>query len=269
MRIIMTKRKLSLTLAMAAMLVALSVAPALADPIGWTSFVIRNSTAGAVAPTITEKMDGSVEFLITLPGQKAGLGSNALSGMTFGDIAELSIVRLDDYTRFTAGSGPYVAPYMNFWVTNGAGKFALIANEPSNPEWTGQTEWNADWATLQTKTAKVYETADKSWLPNSGVGLKFGDLAGYEILAPTAAQLTTGWAGLGTGAARELGTNQAFAFNWVFGDSLSNYVSGDPGYLVANPVANPVATAPEPGSTLLLLGAGLVGLTAVRRRMRE
>ena len=62
--------------------------------------------------------------------------------------------------------------------------------------------------------------------------LTFADLANFVIAPPSAAQLTTGWAGLGTGAPRELGTNVAYGVNWVFGDTLSNYVSGDPGYIV-------------------------------------
>jgi hypothetical protein len=231
----------------------------------WDPYIIRADSYG-VSPIIQDNNDygtAAKEFITYLGGQKAGWGNNDLSGRKVGDIAEISITRLDDYTRFASGSGPAVAPYFNIWITDGT-HFAVIANEPSNGEWQpGNNQWDMTWDTLKTKTLKVYEITDKSWLPNSGVGLTFYDLRNYTIEAPTVAQLTTGWTGLGTGAPRELGTNEAYAFNWIFGDTLSNYVSGSEGYVVANPVASPV---PIPAA-VYLLGTGLVGLFGIRRRL--
>jgi hypothetical protein len=161
-----------------------------------------------------------------------------------------------------------VAPYVNFWITNGTGKYAVVANEPSNAEWAGPTKWNMTWDDLKTKTLKVYENADKSWLPSNGVGLTFQDLANFIVKAPSVAELTAGWSGLGTGAPRELGTKNAYGVNWVFGDTLSNYVSGQPGYLVSNPsvTAVPLPAAAWAGMALM---AGMVAARKVRRGSTE
>ena len=229
------------------------------------TFIIRNSGAG-IAPVINTT-PSSVEFIISQSGQKAGWGNNDLSGLKVGDIAEISIDRLDDYTRFTSGSGPAVAPYFNIWITDGT-HYAVIANEPSNAEWQpGSTRWDMTWDILKTKTVKVYENSDKSWLPSSGVGLTFEDLKDFTIMAPSVATLATPWGGLGTGAPRELGTNEAYAFNWIFGDTLSNYVSGSTGYIVANPVARGTSV-PEP-ATMLLFGLGLAGIVGARKKFKK
>jgi hypothetical protein len=227
---------------------------------GFVDFVIRG------APTINDLGGGQTEFVLTVGGQKAGLGSSDIDGMTLGSITSVKIDRLDDRTRFTPGSGPYVAPYLNFWITDGAGHFAVVANEPSDANFQPlfSNGYDLSFADLSDKVAKIYENSDKSWLPNLGVGLTFADLADFVIQAPTIAQLTAGWAGLGSGAPRELGTNQAYGVNWVFGDTLANYVSGDPGYRVANAGVAALAV-PEPGM-LVLFGAGLLGLVATRRR---
>jgi hypothetical protein len=197
-------------------------------------------------------------------GQKAAMGSSDIDGATVGDITKLAITRLDDESRFTAGSGPAVAPYFNIWITDGAGKYAVIANEPSNPDFQAlyNNGYDLDWSDISGKVAKVYENNDKSWLPNNGVGLTFADLAGFTIQAPSVAELTTGWAGLGTGAPRELSTNVAYGVNWVFGDTLANYVAGMEGFVVIDPM---VAAVPEP-ATFALVGLAIGGCTMVRRR---
>ncbi|MDV6033112.1 MAG: hypothetical protein F9B45_24100 [Phycisphaera sp. RhM] len=231
---------------------------------GFTPFVIRE--AGGSAPTINPLTGGGTEFIITAGGQKAALGSSDINGTKLGDIGRLSIERLDDVSRFTAGSGPAVGPYLNFWVTDGS-NFAVVANEPSNPAFQPlfNNGYDLTFADLADKVAKVYENSDKSWLPNNGVGLTFADLAHLTIMAPNN---VPDWAGLGTGAPIVLSgraTNESFGVNWVFGDTLSNYVSGDPGYQVRNAMVN--STVPEP-TTLVIACCGLMvaGLRRGRRR---
>jgi len=246
---------------------------ALAD---WDAFVIRKSggdNVSGVAPAINDVTVGGVaakEFVISLGSRKAAWGTNDVNGATVGQITSLVIDRLDDETRFAAGSGPAVAPYFNIWVTDGAGNYAVIANEPSNPAFQPLYDdgYDLSWADLADKVVKAYENADLSWINNldtGGDGLTFSDAAGLEIAIPPSATAT--WAGLGGGAPRVLnpdydGTNQQYlgfyGFNWVFGDTMSNYVSGDPGYQVANPSA-----VPEPATMSLL---ALSGAAIFRRR---
>ncbi|MBN8279919.1 MAG: hypothetical protein J0M16_04870 [Gammaproteobacteria bacterium] len=223
----------------------------------FTAFGIRNAPTINVGPTQTE-------FLIVSGGQKAGFGSSDIDGATLGDIASLDIVRLDDRTRFTAGTGPYVAPYLNFWITDGV-NYAVVANEPSDGNFQPlySNGYSLSFADLADKAAKIYENADKSWLPNNGVGLTFADLAGFTIKPPTIAELTLGWSGLGTGAPREDGTNVAYGVNWVFGDTLANYVSGDPGYIVGNDAS--VSVVPVPAA-VWLFGSALGLMQVVRRK---
>ena len=203
---------------------------------------------------------------------KAGLGSDDINGITIGDITQLGITRYDDTGRFSNGSGPAVAPYFNIWVTDGMGNYAVIANEPSNAAFQslyttnmdGSKTYNLSYADLSDKVAKVYETpgagSNTSWVHAMfGAGpLTFADVASLQIAPPPASYITNAANAVGSGAPDELGTNVAYGFNWVFGDTLSNYVSGMEGYVVSNFVA-----APEPASAALL---ALGGLALIRRR---
>lgn len=255
-----TKKSLLHTLAL-----SLAVFCAASAQAGFHSFVIRDGAGGA--PAILPNnvyQPGATEFVIADGGQKAALGSSDIDGFAVGDITKLSIARLDDETRFTAGSGPAVAPYFNLWITDGAGNYAVVANEPSNPDFQAlyNNGYDLEWSDIAGKVAKIYENNDKSWLPNNGVGLTFADLANYTIQAPSVAELTTVWGGLGSGAPRELGTNVAYGVNWVFGDTLANYVAGMEGYVVTGAAA---AAVPEP-ATMVLFGLGAVCMFGRSRR---
>jgi hypothetical protein len=245
--------------------IALAMMVASSSDAAFNSYIIREGMSGppAILPN-NDYQPGATEFVIAEGGQKAALGSSDIDGFKVGDITQLAITRLDDRTRFTSGSGPYVAPYFNIWITDGLGKYAVIANEPSNPDFQSlySNGYDLDWSDISDKVAKVFEVTDKSWLPNDGVGLTFDDLANFTIQAPSAAELTAGWPGLGTGAPRELGTNTAYGFNWVFGDTLANYVAGAEGFVVIDAA---VAAVPEP-ATVALAGLAAIACVAARRR---
>lgn len=251
--------------------VGLSIASSIAHA-GFVSYAIRGT------PVISPS-GSNTEFVIDHSGDKGAFGSNDVNGSTIGDLLSLSITRYDDIQRFAGGSGAYVAPYFNIWITDGAGHYAVVANEPSNPDFYSLFQkdfandiytYNLSYAAIADKAAKIFENSDKSWLPNNGVGLKFSDLAGYRIEAPTASLIATGWSGLGTGAPRESGTNTAYGVNWVFGDTLSNYVSGQQGYIVGNASVRAAnASVPDTSSSMLLLGLGLLGLMVGRRTFRN
>ena len=123
--------------------------------------------------------------------------------------------------------------------------------------------YNLSYGDLSDKTVKVYETpgwdTDSSWV-HAMFGsdpLTFADIATLEIAPPPPSYITNGANAVGSGAPDELGTNIAKGFNWVFGDTLSNYVSGNEGYVVSG------FSVPSPASAALL---GLGGFVATRRR---
>ncbi|HVU62927.1 MAG TPA: hypothetical protein VHC70_03050 [Phycisphaerales bacterium] len=241
----------------------------------FNSFIIRNDGGGnppVIQPNNTY-VPGATEFVIAASGQKAGWGTNDYAGDLLGSIS-LGITRLDDSTRFSAGSGPAVAPYFNIWITDGT-NFAVVANEPSNPSFAafrtaganGQFTYNFSLAAISAEPANIYEcpnAATKSdWvhtvLGKVGQQLTFADVLGFTLGAPSASYIAGG-NGISTGAPRELGSNNAVAINWIFGDTLSNYVSGAEGYVVSNPTVTPA-----PGAFALV---GVGGLALARRRRR-
>ncbi len=235
----------------------------------FSTFVIRG-TPQILANNVY--VPGATEFVIAAGGQKAGWGSNAVNGSTIGSLSQMVITRHDNAGRFTPGSGPSVAPYLNIWISDGV-NYAVVANEPSNGSFAafrtahpgGGYTYNFSANAIAAEVANIYETTGAAtktdWvhvaLNKVGQQLTFADVMGFTIAAPSAAFIAGG-NGIGSGAPRELGSNVAMGFNWVFGDTLSNYVSGDEGYVVSG-----AGVVPTPGSLALL---GLGGLAAVRRR---
>lgn len=272
----MSARKLHLICltALAAVVVCSATAQAAFD-----DFIIRNS-GGGNPPVIQPNgiVPGALEFIIAEGGQKAGLGTDDIDGYQMGQITNLGITRYDDTTRFTAGSGPAVAPYFNIWVTDGLGKYAVLANEPSNPSFQplfvdngdGSKSYSLSFADIANEPVKVYETPNgggastTTWVHDmfGNVPLTFSNVASLVIQAPSAAYIANPVNAVGSGAPDEIVTNAALGFNWIFGDTLANYQSGMQGYVVGNPVAQAI---PEP-ATLALAGAAALGLFVVRRR---
>ncbi len=202
---------------------------------GWEVFVIREGAT--MAPFIVDNDDyviDSIEVGTTQGGQKVGLATDLINGAKISQIASLHIDRLDD----VAASGSMYGPYFNIWVTDGLGNYAVIANEPSNAEWGGDPWDVANWADLQTKSCKVYETpgwnTDTSWVHAiTGPGpLTFNDVANLIIAPPSIAYIQDPANGVGSGAPDVLGTDVAYGYTWVFGDTSSNYVSGGDGFIV-------------------------------------
>lgn len=231
-----------------------------ANAAAWETFVIRNASGTNNAPAITENpaaYPGWTLFGVTEGGQKAGWATNDMNGNTVGDIAACSITRHDDVG--TAGSSPY-GPYFNIWIQDAEGDWAVLANEPSHPwEYTPGTAYDMTWDILKDATAKIYE-ADTAFDMPAGT-LTFSDFADYTIAAPTSAPENSA-----SGAPDDLEATSytAYGFNWVFGDTQSNYIGG---YIVKDPTLVPAAPIPEP-CTMTLLGLGLVVIPMLRRKKR-
>jgi hypothetical protein len=244
-------RKLYLCLLALLLTAGAALAQSNVDP-GWSAFIIRNGATGSPVIHNDETLTQALEIATWESGQKAALGTNMLNGAKVSDIARLHIDRLDN----VAISGSAWGPYFNIWVTDGFGHYAVIANEPSNPEWTASTRWDVtSWDLLKTKVCKVYETpgagANTSWVHTlvGHTSLTFEDVGNLVIEAPLPAYIADPLNLVTNGAPRVLGTNVAYGFNWMFGDTMANYVTGGDGFVVDNYYVSQLVTNVTRGTT--------------------
>ena len=250
---------------------------------GFTGYIIRN--AGADAPVINSSSYNSINASINIAGQKVGFGSNDVNGLTIGQIALMDITRND--------AGLAFKPYVNIWVTNGAGNYAVISISSAQWGGPGAGSLSTSYSTMSGlgstpnnhgpgQDVYVYETnftfggatepagaqinsnKGTSWLSTRGTGnyLTISDVADL-VIAPPPTSWFNGPNGTGTGAPRELGTNVAYGFNWIMG--ALNPISGSPagGYQGATPYDLSGISIPAPGALALL---GVAGLVVGRRR---
>ena len=241
-------KKLILSIAVLALMAGTAWADAPNELPGWHAFVIRPANADPLDyPVIEHNVSfpaNSVEFAITEGGHKAALGTDLVNGAQVSGITSIHLDRLDN----VAASGSLYGPYFNIWVTDGAGNYAVIANEPSNGAWAAD-RWDVpNWAFLSARVAKVYETpgagGGTSWvhthaLTNGWDGvlanLTFAHVGDLTISPPPPSYIANAANEVGSGAPDELTTNIARGFNWMFGDTSTNYVSGSsPGFVVDN-----------------------------------
>jgi hypothetical protein len=207
-----------------------------------------------------------VEFVTAVGGDKAGYGTSYFDGMQFESLQSVSFL-------IENAPGPWM-PYINIWITDGLGNYAIVANEPSNPEYNPYYA-NYPYAADNTQvslnltgmTFKIHETLQVPNPPNTNYGWLGGDsFITYAELAASNWTIAdpTNWGGTGAPKA-------GHGFNLVYGDTLSNYVSGDEGYVISNVTINgnleAGAVVPIPAAAPLgLLGMGLIGLISRRRK---
>ena len=248
---------------------------------GFTGYIIRNADNGT-APVINSSTSNSINASIEIARQKIGFGSNDVNGLTIGQISLMNITRNDTGTAFK--------PYVNIWVTNGVGNYAVISISPWGAPGAGVL--STSYTTMSAlgpapdnhgfgQDVYVYETTGtlpggttlfdasgaqinsnkgSSWLSTLGTGnyLTISDVANLVIAPPPSSWFPGN--GTGSGAPRELGTGLAFGFNWIMGSVNAT----DGNYSQVTPYdLSGISVVPAPGALALL---GVAGFASRRRR---
>lgn len=204
-------------------LVALTITSGIANAavIDFEAFIIRNANNPPNnSPTIIENVAGDgFEAHTPEGGQKVGYGTNAFDGLR---INQLHTVNFD---KISGKSG--VVPYLNLWVTDGIGNFAIISSENDyrNTDFSTRQEWKVfetntglgelDWllndaGIISQYLVKDYDTGP----PESGIRVNLSDFNNSITLADPGVYPSP----IGGGAPKG-----GFGFNVIFGDTQSNY----------------------------------------------
>ena len=185
-------------------------------------FNIRNNAGTIVAPwdtdvLLTENANGD-GFLYSTPraGQKVGYGTDFFDGQ------KLNSIQSVNWTLLSGNSG--IVPYLNIWVTDGLGNYAVISSENNyvGTNFSTRTEWKI----FEYGTSKT----NFDWLFDSGTGARDGaqylTLNGSRVnLSQLSDRIVIGDPGIypstnvGTGAPRA-----GYGFNLIWGDTQANFV---------------------------------------------
>jgi hypothetical protein len=183
---------------------------------------IRNNAGTIIAPwdtdvLLTENTAGD-GFLYSTPraGQKVGYGTDFFDGM------KLNSIQTVNWTLISGNSG--IVPYLNIWVTDGLGNYAVISSENNyvGTNFSTRTEWKI----FEFGTSKT----NFNWLFDSGTGARDGaqylTLNGSRVnLSQLSDRIVIGDPGVypstnvGTGAPRG-----GYGFNLIWGDTQANFV---------------------------------------------
>jgi hypothetical protein len=234
-----------------------------ATGIEFNTFNIRNHNGTIAAPwdsnmSITENSAGDGFSAVTPDsGQKVGYGTSFFDNQPVNKLSSVT---------FTKNSGIANIPYLNLWVTDGT-HYAILAA-------TGDYRGN-NFATTATAWA-LYEYAGSiDWLfkgtggtaspiVNYPGGFNLTDLNDNIVFAdpgsPYPSYVSTGAPRGGDG------------FNVVFGDTQANYVGAfsiSDLSVTYDGTTYDAGSVPDAGSSLMLLGMALTGLSVVARRCRS
>ena len=187
----------------------------------FTTQYIRNSNATIKAPWDTdiilsenEPGDG-FSYGTPLGGQKVGYGTKFFDGYKINSISSVN-------WNLISGN-PGIGPYLNIWVTDGLGNYAIIASENQyrGTDFATRNEW------------KIFEfgtsTTNLNWLFDGGTaardGAQYLTLNGVRItLSQLSNRIIIGDPGVypapnvGTGAPRG-----GYGFSLIWGDTQSNF----------------------------------------------
>lgn len=245
-----------------ALVLGVGAAAAFAAPaqaaVEWDTFVVRQGGGGLSPVTAVEDADGNgATALIDESGDKAAYGTDDFDGQLLSSITKVSYTRLDAGTK---------NPYLNFWVTDGTGNFAVIAPNTLNAEKTAIISSDFNGLNLADLGVAIYETnlSDLNWIATGArqkagsqmlvdandKALTMDDLGFLKILDPGVYPNPP----VGAGAAKNHG-----GLAIIFGDLQGNYTNPVP-----YQIDNVIVTVPEPASLALLALGGVAA--AMRRR---
>ncbi len=253
-----------------------------AATVDFETFNIRNANSGSPNPLngpawdttliINENAAEDGFYAETFSGgQKVGYGTNAFDGCQLNDIESV------DWTKVSSTAGA-AHPYLNIWVTDNAGNYAVISSENAymGEAFGTRTQWKIfeyggtnytdpivgnefDWLF----DAGLGGRSGSQYLTLNGSNASFNDISDNIVIFAGPVGPT---AGVGSGAPRG-----GYGFNLIYGDTQNNFTDS---YAIKDLTVdkNGVtyaagAPVPEPATISLML-MGLGGLVARQRRKK-